>query len=302
MADNAKAMVLASFIGDSLALPAHWIYDTIQIESKFGRVETFMKPDPTSYHPTKDAGEFTHYGDQALVLLNSIADRSGFDPNHFAESWRRLFSDYKGYIDKATRGTLQNLSQGATVLEAGSSSSDLAGAARIAPLVYRYRESLEELIHHARTQTAMTHNNPLVIESAEFFARLTWEILNGLSPREALSKMEKENFHQDPFSHWITHAVNTSGTNTQRVISQFGQSCDTRGAFPSVIHLIAHHENDLKEALIENVMAGGDSAARGMVVGMVLGAYLGMEAIPGEWMENLKQYRHIMDLLNKIKP
>ncbi|MGA2940205.1 MAG: ADP-ribosylglycohydrolase family protein, partial [Syntrophobacteraceae bacterium] len=41
---------------------------------------------------------------------------------------------------------------------------------------------------------------------------------------------------------------------------------------------------NLREALVENVMAGGDSAARGLVVGMILGAHLGFEAIPSEWL------------------
>ncbi|RLB33782.1 MAG: ADP-ribosylglycohydrolase family protein, partial [Deltaproteobacteria bacterium] len=37
--DNDRAMVLASFVADSLALGAHWIYDTALIEKQFGRVD-----------------------------------------------------------------------------------------------------------------------------------------------------------------------------------------------------------------------------------------------------------------------
>ena len=56
----------------------------------------------------------------------------------------------------------------------------------------------------------------------------------------------------------------------------------------------------MREALIQNVMAGGDSAARGMAVGMVLGAHLGVEAIPQEWIEGLKKREEIEELLDKI--
>ena len=48
------------------------------------------------------------------------------------------------------------------------------------------------------------------------------------------------------------------------------------------------------------MMAGGDSAARGMAVGMVLGAHLGVEAIPQEWIEGLKKREEIEELLYKI--
>jgi len=84
MKDKAMAMVLASFAADSLALGAHWIYSTGKITKDFGRIEQFLNPDPDSYHATKKKGEFTHYGDQALVLLESLAARSGFDPEDFS--------------------------------------------------------------------------------------------------------------------------------------------------------------------------------------------------------------------------
>lgn len=38
------AMVLASFVADSLALGAHWIYDTADIDRKFGAGEGVARP------------------------------------------------------------------------------------------------------------------------------------------------------------------------------------------------------------------------------------------------------------------
>ncbi len=67
-----------------------------------------------------------------------------------------------------------------------------------------------------------------------------------------------------------------------------------------MVHLIAKYENDLKEALIQSVMAGGDSAARGMLVGMVLGAHLGPDSLPMEWVSKLIDREKIEVLLDRI--
>jgi ADP-ribosylglycohydrolase len=67
-----------------------------------------------------------------------------------------------------------------------------------------------------------------------------------------------------------------------------------------VVHLIAKYESDLKEALVQAVMAGGDNAARAMAVGMVLGARLGWEGIPTEWLSALKKRDEIQRLLDGV--
>ncbi len=300
MKAKGKAMVMASFVADSLSLGAHWIYDTNLIEQKFGRIESLIKPLKDSFHPTKNRGEFTHYGDQSLNLLESLATGSGFDLNNYAKHWRSLFDGYQGYFDKATKTTLNNFAAGKGPEKSGSSSTDLGGAARISPLVYYYQQDLESLISAVKAQTAMTHNNPYVIESGEFFARIAWKVLKKSSPSYALKQVWKDYFNKTPFNSWISEGIKSALQNSRNVIADFGQMCDTFAAFPSVIHLIVKYEDSLKKALIENVMAGGDSAARGMIVGMILGAHLGMEAIPKEWLSGLKKYDLIVQLLENI--
>jgi ADP-ribosylglycohydrolase len=300
MQEKPKAMVLASFAADSLALGVHWIYNTHVIDKKFGRVEHYIKPERPTYHPAKKRGEFTHYGDQALLLLESVAECNGFNLTDFSERWQELFDHYDGYVDGATKGTLENLASAKSPTESGSASDDLAGAARIAPLVYIYRHDLQEMVAAARAQTTFTHNNSAVIESAAFFAAITCEILAGTAPLAAIKKAQKDAFHSDPFSEWIQMGLESAGRDSRQTILDLGQMCEIPAAFPGVIHLIAKYENDLKTALVENVMAGGDSAGRGLLAGMVLGAHMGMAAIPPEWLKDMKAYPQIMDMLSKI--
>jgi ADP-ribosylglycohydrolase len=300
MKDHKQALVLASLVADSLALGAHWIYDTERLGKEFGRVDRLLKPLPNSFHAAKDKGDFTHYGDQTVVLLESVAHRGDFDIEDFSSRWRALFSEYNGYVDKATKATLQNLDRGKKTIEAGSSSSDLAGASRIAPLVCRYAKDIEMLVRSARDQTRMTHNHPLVVESAEFFARVCSSILQGDTPVSAIQHLSVEKYQGSPLSEWVQKGLESGDEESVVVIGRFGQSCHVDEAFSGVVHLIARYENDLKEALIQSVMAGGDSAGRGMVVGMVLGAHLGSQSLPAEWISGLKRGKKIRSLIDEV--
>lgn len=297
MQENAKAMVLASFAADALALGAHWIYDTAVIDNDFGRVESLRKPAPDSFHPTKEAGEFTHYGDQTLVLLSSIAEKRAFDLDRFARDWQALFKEYTGYRDHATKETLKNFAAGKTPAAAGSTSTDLGGAVRIAPLAYLYRDNRAELRAAARAQTAMTHRDPLVIDSAELFAEVLWRVLRGEKPTSALAAAAAD---RPTLKKAVEDGLQSAGRPTRNTIKGFGQMCETPAALPSVVHLVATYENDLKTARVENVMAGGDSAARGMAVGMILGAHLSRGAIPDPWLKGLKAGDRITGLLDQM--
>ena len=158
MNDSAKAMVLASFTADSLALGAHWIYDTAVITNDIGRVEDLRPPVAGSYHATKDLGDFTHYGDQTLVLLESVAESHGFDLDDFARRWKLLFSDYQGYRDYATKDTLNNFAADKIPSDSGSTSTELGGGSRVAPLVYVYSDDLDQLISSLKKQRELLLN------------------------------------------------------------------------------------------------------------------------------------------------
>ena len=296
MKENTKGMLFGSFVGDALALGPHWVYNTNVIDKKFGRVQQYFDP-LVSYHAGKKKGDFTHYGDQMLLLLESLASASGFDRTQFADAWQSFFNDYEGYRDKATLTTLQNMTEGNNILKSGSSSDDLGGAARIGPIVYRYANDMASAIQAARYQTALTHNNPSVLDSAEFFVRLAIRALAGEKPSEAISHLLETQYQDTDIADAVSLGLASQDKDTRTIIAEFGQMCSVEAALPGTIHVITKYEKDLKEALVENVMAGGDSAARGMLVGMVLGAYTGIESIPEDWLETLNTKKRIADLL-----
>jgi len=300
MNDHATAMTLASFVGDSLALGAHWIYDTHLIDTQIGRVETLLPPPAGSYHPNRQRGEFTHYGDQALVLLESLVKNGGFSQDGFAADWQEMMQKYDGYMDKASTAALENLRTQKSPETSGSASSDLGGAARIAPLIAWYANDLDSLIEAAQSQAKMTHRATATVAGAEFLAKTAFKILHGTAPTAAIEESLEEGVADLDLDNRIRMGLDSAGKNSREVIVHFGQMCGVAAAMPGVIHLVASYENDLKTALIENVMAGGDSAARGLATGILLGAHLGMDAVPEDWLNDMQKYDHIVGLLAQL--
>lgn len=80
-----------------------------------------------------------------------------------------------------------------------------------------------------------------------------------------------------------------------------GKAHPTDGALPATIYFILKYQNNLEEALVENASVGGDSASRGLMIGMILGAIHGDTAIPHRWMSGLRAKNHVDALFRTLQ-
>ena len=175
---------------------------------------------------------------------------------------------------------------------------DLSGAARIAPLFLGYTNDQFESVRAAvRQQTAMTHADPHVVDAADFFAYVTFQILGGAPVTKAVEDAVDREYPSLPARQWLNRARSHVDDDPVQAITQLGQTCHIPDAFPSTLLLLLKYPDDVEMALIENVMAGGDSAARGLLLGMVLGARNGYSAIPTRWINGLQATPRIESLI-----
>jgi ADP-ribosylglycohydrolase len=100
---------------------------------------------------------------------------------------------------------------------------------------------------------------------------------------------------------WVKAGLKSIGEDSVAAIERFGQSCHTGDLFPGVVHLVARYQDDLREAVGQAAMAGGDSATRGTVTALVLGAWLGRPAVPDEWVSGLTRLPHLEQLLGQLR-
>lgn len=291
MNNKLRGMLLGSLVGDAFALGAHWIYDIKEIENAFGVVEEIVEPLKGSYHVNKVKGDLTHYGDQTMILMNYMSEAKTYDQEGFKVFWLEAMKTFKGYEDHAIKESIKILKDESALT--GSSSNELGGAARMAPLIYKYSQNKEKLLLYIMKETSLTHTDSVLLNMTQVIVGITLKILEGESMEASISHGQSK--ASKPVADLMEKALERIEDEPKEVITDFGQSCASKNAFPIVIYLLAKYPNDYKEALIQNVMGGGDSAARGMILGMILGAHNGEEAIPKTWLEAMNVYSEILD-------
>ena len=284
--------LFGSYCADALSLGVHWIYDSQELVKKHGRVTEYKAPGSDSYHPHKQAGDQGHVGDQSLCLLNFLSREKKWDLSKFMEDWLSMWPDYNDYIDGATKATLANVQNQADKTQGGSDSVEIAGPARIAPLIAFLSNSSEsEVVKAAVEQTVLTHRSKEAEETAIFLAQAGYRLMHGANLHDTLNETAPE---------WaLEKAKSVLSENAVDAISKLGPACSISSALPSVLYLATKHGDDIEAAFIENAIAGGDNCARGLALGILLGSANGLSAIPQGWIENLKARMDLGNFLSQ---
>ena len=186
-------------------------------------------------------------------------------------------STYKGYVDGASQHTMGALTEGKNSLVCGSNSRDLSVVGRMVPLIYAYHNDMDKMMEYVKLHTVFTHMTKALVESAAYFNELILAVSMGAEIRRAIEEIALA--YSESVQKWVQEGVAKAETESIEAIKALGQSCSVEGGFAAVIYLLTRF-SDFQEAMEANALAGGDSAARGMIVGAVLGAYGGMDVLP----------------------
>jgi len=118
---RAKNTILGALVADAATMGFHWLYSQSRIAQLAPSSPEFRTPTAGDYsgnvgyfaHGHKQAGELSHYGEQARVMLNSMVLNGGsYDRHHYQDSFRDYFGyggGFVGYIDRPTRDTLDTI-------------------------------------------------------------------------------------------------------------------------------------------------------------------------------------------------
>ena len=126
--------------------------------------------------------------------------------------------------------------------------------------------------------------------------------------RDALAKVAEAQDPSSALSREGAYVDDTAITSMSRLWDigktepiKIGTASPTEGALPSALYFAIKYQSDPEEGLIANANCGGDSAARGIVIGMLLGAIPG-NGLPAEhrWTKGLNALEKVQALMNAL--
>ena len=318
LADRVRGAVWGQLVGDAFCLGTHWIYDLDELRRVHpDGVHGFEAPATDHYHAGKVPGDLTHYGEAALLLLESVAELSRVDAGDFGRRFVAHFGspDCRTYLDHATRDTLGNAAAFAQAhpgetfdYQRGGDDDQLATVSRLAPVVallVLQGTDQAELLRQVETITRVTQNNDRAVAYAKADALVLAALLRGRSLHEALRPTEDAMTAIAPeggeeVRQKFRAAADATLRTVEAATGEFGQSCPLEHSFPSAVHCLVKHSDSYNDAMLANAGAGGDSAGRAGMIGAWLGAHLGLEAIPAGWRERLTASGRIAAALEQL--
>ncbi len=187
-------------------------------------------------------------------------------------------------------------------------SKGCGGIMRVAPvgLFFKNTNIISQTDMLAAEASAITHGHELgYIPSAAFAHIINLISHSNISLKDAVNdsishteKLFKNTEHIGYFSKLMKKAVKLSEKNYSDLdaIHKLGEGWVAEETLAIAVYCALKYENNFEKAIVTSVNHNGDSDSTGAVTGNIIGAYLGMDAIPQKFLDNLE----ISDVISEI--
>ena len=323
MEDRIRGALFGMFIGDALAMPVHWYYDTTALVRDYGEVTQFLQPrnphpdsilwrssysPPNSradilheqaqywgkrgihYHQFLQAGENTlnlRLARELLVLLQQNGSYS-------AEIWLERMIEFltspgnhrDTYVEEYLRDFFLAYANGKKPTECGRrDEKHIGGYSLMLPLTITFAQDPEYALRISLEHLALTHGGVTMNNWGELIARALLKVIQGQDLRDSVvDAAQDSNVAVDVK---LFEAL-AEYPDTTVVGKHFSSACYVEYAVPATLYLALKYSESPERGLIANTMCGGDNAGRGAVLGALLGAANGINDWPSRWTDGLK--------------
>jgi ADP-ribosyl-[dinitrogen reductase] hydrolase len=303
-----QGAIIGMLVGDALGVPYEF-HDSKSIPTLTDIEMTPPSNFPRSHHRIAP-GTWSDDGAQALALLASLLERGHFDADDFAS---RLLAWYEqGYmavdgivfdVGVQTGRAFRALKQGVSPRDAGPSDEMDNGNGslmRVLPLALWHRGSDAELFRDACAQSAVTHGHMRSKVCCALYCLWVRGLLDGDGAAawpSAVASLRNLIVDDPPAQEALEMHIRPDEVATG---CGSGYVVDTLRSARMIFETVGTDEVDVEHALRSAIALGHDTDTTACVLGGLLGARAGVNAIPLRWRQQLRGQELLLPFIDRL--
>lgn len=290
-------VLLGTAVGDALGVP---------FETKLANYEPLVAWDGKTFlgseHHKLTPGQYSDDTQMSLMVAESLIDNQGFEPSDLAKRYVDwiVSKRARGY-GKTTLVAVGNLIQGKTYRDSGVPGSYGNGTAmRAAPFGVYFRDDLPTLLENVKIDSAITHVSEeaeagaiaiavaamlAVNDDTENMLTRIWELLPNSKVKDVIFSLDS--------------LVSSPFITPEQALRVIGTKADVRQTVPAALYCFLKFDN-YQDAVVASIRAGGDTDTTAAIVGALVGARLGMQAIDSILTAQVEESSRLIELDSQL--
>ena len=311
-------------------MPAHWYYDRKALHRDYGHIVDYLaprNPHPDSilwrscyvaknergqilhgqarfwgqrgvhYHQNLAAGENTLNLQLARLLLDSLRENDGYDPDDYLERYINFMlspgSHRDTYVEEYHRNFFTNYARGKTPRKCGQPDIHIGGLAHVGVLCAFFHDDLSSAREVVREHVGLTHPDNALLHASDTLTKILIAVMASMPLRQAIVEIGTDYFSEKR-SQELCHRPDDF------VVGKvFSPACYIQDAFPATLYLAWKYADRFADGIVANTKLGGDNCHRGAVLGSLLGAAVGIDGIPHKLIAGLHNRNALQALVPK---
>lgn len=295
-----EAVLFGLALGDALGYPVEFLERTA-IRQQYGASGIQQPPHPALY---SDDTQMT------LALAEGLLDAGvNASLDNLMQAIGQRFIEWLDSPDNnrapgttCIRG-IKRFQSGISWLEAGIPESKGCGSAmRVAPLGYIYQHDESRLREIATASSLITHRHPAAVAATVGAAYLVKLVLDNVPTAEYMPRLyEFATGISDEFDLAILRVGHVLGwTNEDLALDHIGQGWVGEEAVALALYCVLRYPDDYVACMCRAANTNGDSDSIACIAGGIMGARLGLDAIPADWRSRCENAAGISDLARRL--
>ena len=294
--EKAKGVILGLAIGDAMGAPAEFM--TLgQIKRVYG---------DRGIRDLPDLAVYTDDTQMSIAIAEALIEAGHKDIETLMERVKEEFIKWYHAPDTPSRAPGKTCLTGVANMEKGihwtrsglPESKGCGSAMRSAPVGYYYQHNPEKLKGVAHITGICTHRHPTADAACIGAAYLVKLALDGVEPSRMIGKLL--NFTHGISDEWKEAIEKVDKCldweDEEKALSFLGEGWVGEEAVALALYCFLRYPDSYEKCVLRAANTNGDSDSIACIAGAISGAYLGVKAIPKDWIERIENKDYLIDL------